>query len=100
MKSVAVIFGGKSVEHDISILTGVMALNSIDKERFKPIPIYITKCGEWLTSPKLFDLDGYKNLNLEKLKKVSFVQGDNALNEIKGRKLKKIDNIFYNIIYI
>ena len=94
MKSVAVIFGGKSVEHDISILTGVMALNSIDKERFNPIPIYITKGGEWLTSPKLFDLDEYKNLNLEKLKKVSFVQGDNALYEIKGRKLKKIDNIF------
>ena len=64
MKSVAVIFGGKSVEHDISILTGVMTLNSIDKNKFNPIPIYITKEGEWFTSNELFDLDGYKNLKI------------------------------------
>ena len=94
MKNVAVIFGGKSVEHDISILTGVMTLNSIDKEKFNPIPIYITKAGEWFTSKELFDLDGYKNLKLEKLKKVTFVQGDNALYYLKGKKLKKLESIY------
>ena len=94
MKSIAVIFGGKSVEHDVSIITGVMALNSVDKSAFNPIPIYISKSGEWFTSDKLRDLDEYKTLNLEKLKRVCFVQGDNTLYEIKGKKLKKIDNIY------
>ena len=94
MKSIAVIFGGKSVEHDISIITGVMALNSLEKDRFNPIPIYISKGGEWFTSKKLFDLDEYKTINVEKLKRVTFVQGDNALYEIKGKKLKRIDNIY------
>ncbi len=94
MKNVAVIFGGKSVEHDISILTGVMTLNSIDKERFNPIPIYISKSGEWFTSKELFDLDGYKNLKIEKLKKVTFVQGDNSLYYLKGKKLKKLESIY------
>ncbi len=94
MKNVAVIFGGKSVEHDVSIITGVMALNSIDKEKFTPIPIYVTKEGEWLTSKILFDLDEYKNLKNEKLKRVCFVQGENILYEIKGKKLKKIESVF------
>ncbi len=94
MKNVAVVFGGKSVEHEISILTGVMALNSIEKDKFNPIPIYISKSGEWFTCNELFDLDGYKNLKIEKLKKVCFVQGDNTLYLIKGKKLKKLESIF------
>ncbi len=94
MKTVAVIFGGRSVEHDISILTGVMALNSIEKDKFNAIPIYITKSGEWLTSKTLFDLDEYKNLKVEKLKKVCFIAGENVLYEKKGKKLKKIESIF------
>ena len=34
MKNIAVFFGGQSVEHDISVITGVMAINCIDKEKF------------------------------------------------------------------
>ena len=94
MKNVAVVFGGKSVEHEISILTGVMALNSIEKDKFNAIPIYITKSGEWFTSNELFDLDEYKNLEIEKLERVCFVQGDNTLYRIKGKKLKKIESIY------
>ena len=94
MKNVAVIFGGKSVEHDISILTGVMALNSIEKDKFNPIPIYISKSGEWFTSKELFDLDGYKNLKIEKLKRVCFLSGDNTLYMVKGKKLKKLESIY------
>lgn len=94
MKSVAVFFGGKSVEHDISILSGVMALNSIDKSKFNPIPIYVDRLGEWFSGETLFDLDEYKKLEQKDLKKVCIVQGENALYQIKGKKLKKIDNIF------
>lgn len=94
MKSVAVFFGGKSVEHDISILSGVMVLNSIDKTKFNPIPVYIDKSGEWFTDPKLFDLDEYKKLETKKLKSVCIVQGQNILYQVKNKKLKKIDNIF------
>ncbi len=94
MKSVAVFFGGKSVEHDISILSGVMTLNSIDKTKFNPIPIYVDKSGEWFSGQTLFDLDGYKNLEMKKLKKVCIVEGQNSLYQVKGKKLKKIDNIY------
>ena len=45
--NIGVIFGGKSVEHEISIVTAIQAMDNIDKENNKIIPIYITKNLEW-----------------------------------------------------
>lgn len=97
MKKIAVFFGGKSVEHDISLITGVMTANSIDREKYSVLPILVDTDGVWYTGDELLDLDGYKNLNYKKLKRVCIVAGDNALYEIKGKRLKKLDSIFMAI---
>jgi D-alanine-D-alanine ligase len=57
---VGVIFGGRSVEHDVSIVTAhqVMAQLADDHE---VIPIYVTREGHWLTSPRLDDLEVYRS---------------------------------------
>ena len=86
MKNVAIFFGGKSVEKDVSIITGVMTLNSIDKSKYNPIPIYIDKLGVWFTGEELFDIDSYKSLNYKKLKRVTLVCGDNKLYALKGKR--------------
>ena len=59
--TVAVIFGGRSVEHDISIITGVQTLNKLDKNKFNIIPIYISKNGDWLTSENFFNIKNFSN---------------------------------------
>ncbi len=59
---VGVIFGGRSVEHEVSIITVHHVLNSIDKNKYEVIPIYIAKNGEWRTGEKLFELSAYKEL--------------------------------------
>ena len=41
--SIGVIFGVNSLEHELSILTAVQAMDNIDKERYEVVPIYITK---------------------------------------------------------
>lgn len=97
MKNIAIFFGGKSVEHDISIITGVMTANSIDKEKFSILPIYVENDGKWYFGKALLDLDGYKDLNLKSLKRVTIVNGDNALYQIKGKKLKEIEKIYMAI---
>ncbi|MBO7149440.1 MAG: ATP-grasp domain-containing protein [Clostridia bacterium] len=94
MKSIAVFFGGQSVEHDISVITGVMTINCIDKEKFNVLPVYVTQEGEWKTGESLFDIDEFKHLDLKKLKKVAIVGGDNTLYQVKGKKLKPIENIY------
>ena len=51
-KNIAVIFGGHSVEHEISIITGCQIMDSLNRLRYNVIPIYITREGEWLISDK------------------------------------------------
>ena len=63
---VGVIFGGESVEHEVSIITAIQAMNKIDEEKYEIIPIYITKDREWYTGDMLRDIEVYQDLNLIK----------------------------------
>ena len=60
MKTIAVFFGGVSVEHDISVITGVLTSNSLDKT-YNIVPVYVDKTGEWWTGKCLFDPDAFNN---------------------------------------
>ena len=63
---VGVIFGGESVEHEVSIITAVQAMNKINQEKYQIVPIYITKEGEWYTGDMLLDVESYQDLGLIK----------------------------------
>jgi D-alanine-D-alanine ligase len=56
---IGVIFGGRSVEHDVSIVTAHQAMAALS-ERHDIVPIYITREGGWLTGAALNDLDVYR----------------------------------------
>jgi len=45
---VAVLFGGRSAEHEISVLSARFVLESLDRERFEPVLVGITKDGRWV----------------------------------------------------
>lgn len=60
--NVAVFFGGRSVEHEISVLSALQAIDAFDKEKYNIIPIYISKAGRWYTGPKLLDVNQYRNM--------------------------------------
>lgn len=47
-KTVAVIFGGQSSEHEVSRNSATMMLRELDKEKYQVLPVGITKKGEWL----------------------------------------------------
>lgn len=63
MIKVGVIFGGESVEHEVSIITAVQAMSFIDQNKYEVIPIYISKNRLWYTSECLKDMATYKDLN-------------------------------------
>ena len=44
---VAVMYGGRSVEHEVSVISGIQALLSIDTEKYETIPVYITKDNQF-----------------------------------------------------
>jgi D-alanine-D-alanine ligase len=47
---VGILFGGRSGEHEVSLLSAASVLNAIDKNKFEVVPIGITKDGRWLTA--------------------------------------------------
>ncbi|MCA9329960.1 D-alanine--D-alanine ligase [Candidatus Saccharibacteria bacterium] len=105
MKTVAVIFGGQSTEHDVSIVT---AISSIIRpleltKKYKVEPVYIAKNGSWYWDQKLKDISLYQGQGIEDfLSKApkTHLLFDNGLTLVKssqfaGRKqYKKIDIVF------
>lgn len=94
MKNIAVFFGGTTVEHDISVITGVMMLHAIDRLVFNPIPIYIDSNGEWFSGDALFEIENFKQLDYKKLKKVFIKNGENKLYQLKGKRIKEVCAIY------
>ena len=43
---VAMLFGGKSVEHEVSVISGIQAVMSMDTDKYEVIPVYMTKRNE------------------------------------------------------
>lgn len=63
---VGVIYGGESVEHEVSVISAMQAMNKLDQEKYEIIPIYITKDREWYTGEMLKDIEVYQDLSLIK----------------------------------
>ncbi|MBP3284545.1 MAG: D-alanine--D-alanine ligase [Clostridia bacterium] len=69
---VGVFFGGKSVEHEISIISAVQAMLAMDTEKYEIVPIYITKQNQMYTGESLLKIEEYKDIPalLKKCKRV------------------------------
>lgn len=94
MKNVLVIFGGESCEHDVSVITGVMTLNAIDRKIYNPIAVYVSKNGRWYTGESLRDVSVFKNINVKKLSEVALFCGDNNLYCLKKGKVKAVCEVY------
>lgn len=60
---VGVIFGGETVEHEVSVITAVQAMEHINRDKYDVVPIYISKDRVWYTSPMLTDIEVYRDFN-------------------------------------
>ena len=59
---VGVIFGGESVEHEISIISALQMIDNIDKSIYEVIPIYISKERIWYYGDNLLNINNYKDV--------------------------------------
>lgn len=57
--TVAVIFGGRSVEHDVSVVTANQIMQAFDTDQYDVVPVYITRDGKWFTGEPLRDLNNF-----------------------------------------
>ncbi len=60
---VGVIFGGETVEHEVSIISALQAMEHMNQDKYDIIPIYIAKDRTWYTGKLLMDIDVFRNFN-------------------------------------
>ena len=59
-RTVAVLFGGRSLEHDVSVVSGLQILHAVDPDRFAPMPIYIDQSTRWWMGDDLWKTESFK----------------------------------------
>ena len=88
-KNLAVLFGGRSVEHEISVITAIQLMNVIDVTQYDIIPVYIAQTGRWYVGDNLFDKNFYRRLpgSLSEATEVALlpIAGSKGLNYLNAR---------------
>ena len=102
---VAIVFGSRSVEHEVSIITAMQVLENIDREKYDVIPVYIDKQCRWLIDDKLSKIENFKNLKLTDIKAAEYVFETSPSNKALAPKsalkfFKKIKaDIYFPVIH-
>ncbi len=60
--NVGVVFGGRSVENEISVITANQVMSAMNREKYNIVPIYISKSGKWYSGDALLDVERYKDM--------------------------------------
>lgn len=59
---VAMMFGGKTVEHEVSVISGIQAIKSMDTEKYEVIPVYMTKENDMYTGADIGKIESYRDI--------------------------------------
>ncbi len=86
--NIGVFFGGRSTEHEISVISANQAMHAIDRDKYEVTPIYISKEGRWYTGDALLDVANYRNTD-ELLKKCEEVYMRPVFGDYNVYKVKK-----------
>ena len=100
---VAMLFGGKSVEHEVSVISGIQAVMNMDTDKYEVIPVYMTKRNEMYIGEEIGKIESYKNIDelLKKSQRVIMTNEDGKVfltpfpvKMFGGKKAVEIDVAF------
>ncbi len=92
---VAVLFGGRSVEHEISVITALQLMQAIDPAAYEVIPVYIAPTGTWHTGSELLNRSFYAKVpgNLSSVSEVTLLPkpGVGGLSKLSDNSIIPVD---------
>ncbi len=96
---VGVMFGGKSVEHEVSVITGIQAINSFDREKYDVVPIYIAKDGNMYCGEDVGKIEAYRDIKSLIARSVRVLPvGENGRLTLNRQPPKRFGNNVYDTI--
>jgi len=91
--NIIILYGGKSCEHDISIITAKQAVKNVAKDK-KVAEVYVTRNGEWTLAGGIKELkDFLDDAKIAQLPRVALLPGQNKLFIVKKGRLKPLFTI-------
>ena len=84
---VAVLFGGKSTEHEISIISAIQAIGSMNKDKYDIIPVYMTKNNDFYVGESIGNIEEYTEHRVMTAEEVERIFG---FNPAKGESPKPL----------
>ncbi len=105
--NVAVLFGGNSVEHEVSIISALQAIQSMNKDKYEILPVYITKESEFYYGEKLTDIKAFTNIPalLKECRRVTFVRREGRTylsadeSKLFGKKFETVVDVAFPIVH-
>ncbi|MEI7426210.1 MAG: D-alanine--D-alanine ligase family protein [Candidatus Moraniibacteriota bacterium] len=97
--NIGVFFGGKSPEHDVSIITGQLVISELKKMQHNVVPIYLGKNGEWHIDNELGQLNFFQDKNKTK-KLLEFSQFNLDLQKAQGKLVFQKKGLLGKVIEI
>ncbi|MGN0374848.1 MAG: D-alanine--D-alanine ligase family protein [Butyrivibrio sp.] len=100
---VAVLFGGNSVEHEVSVISAIQAIMSMDTEKYDIIPVYISKNRDMYIGENVGNIDAYRNIDklIKESHRVIMVNEGSStflvpypMKAFSGKQKKEIDIVF------
>ncbi len=90
---VGILFGGRSAEHEVSVVSAQGVMGALDEERFQAVPIGVTRQGTWLTPAQTEQ--ALRRIRLERLSSLDEPLGDGILYRTQAlASLRRVDVVF------
>ena len=91
--NIAVFFGCRSVEHEVSIISAVQAMRAADVGKYNLIPVYVTKSGSMFSSSDMFGIESFRDIDklLKTAEEVTFIKKSDGvfMHPINKKLFKK-----------
>lgn len=101
--TVAFIFGCRSVEHEVSIISAVQAMRAVNRVKYDVLPIYVTKTGEMYTSDKMLEIEPFRDMKtlIAESEPVTMIKSGNdvVVHFLKQKMFKKKEDIVINVAF-
>ena len=101
--NIAVFYGCRSVEHEVSIISAVQAMRAMNREKYDVTPVYVAKDGAMYTGDNLFEIENYRNLPelFASAKRVTFIKDKDAvlMHYLDQKKFKKIPDVVIDLAF-
>ena len=100
---IALVFGGRSVEHEVSVISGIQAYMSIDRDRYDVTPVYMTKESDFYVGEDIGDIKSYRDIPalLKKSRRVILVRDNEGVyfTQYPAPKLGKAYKLPVDLIF-